>query len=275
MDLFEAERTRSEFDPVLRIGTCGYSFQDWRGVFYPPEMPNKKMLDLYVHHFNTVEINSTYYGIPRPSVMAGMVAKAPTEFDFMVKVPASFTHKREEISKDLDQFLQAIAPMQAVGRLSGVLAQFAFAFRFGENELDYLTILRETVSPVPLYVEFRHDSWINRTMYHRLQRDSIGYVSVDEPTLPGLVPAHAFATTKVAYVRLHGRNAEQWWNGGAFRYDYNYSEAELTAWGEKVARLSSKVDTTYVFFNNCHQGHAVLNARDFRRIVRALKNRPS
>jgi uncharacterized protein YecE (DUF72 family) len=272
MDLFQPQNDAPlQDEPGIRIGTSGYSFQDWRGVFYPSDLPNARMLDLYMLHFRTVEINATYYGMPRPSVMAGMARKAPAGFDFMVKVPASFTHKREDLNADRDQFLRCIQPLVAAEKLSGVLAQFPFGFRFGVNQLEYLQIIRDVVAPIPLFVEFRHESWMNRPMHDRLKEWGIGYVSVDEPSLPGLVPPHAFATSNIAYVRLHGRNADQWWHGGALRYDYRYTEKELQEWGAKVDRLSQKADTTYVFFNNCHQGHAVMNARDFRRIIRSLK----
>lgn len=273
MDLFETGTGTEEQDRDIRIGTSGYSFQDWRGVFYPDNLPNNKMLDLYMRHFATVEINATYYGIPRPSVFASMAARAPEHFDFMVKVPESFTHRREQLERDRDRFLQAIEPLRGGRRLAGLLAQFPFSFRFGTEELHYLSIIKQVIEPTRLFVEFRHESWLNRAMYDHLRTESIGYVSVDEPPLPGLIPPHAFATTPTAYVRLHGRNGAQWWTGGALRYDYRYSSAELEEWGKKVVTLQAKGETTYVFFNNCHQGHAVLNARDFRRIIRTLRNR--
>ena len=85
----------------IRIGTSGYSFEDWKGNFYPADVPKGKMLDYYVNFFPTVEINSTYYRIPHPAVMANIVKKAPKGFDFMVKVPQSFTHRRTDLDKDI------------------------------------------------------------------------------------------------------------------------------------------------------------------------------
>lgn len=84
----------------IRIGTSGYSFEDWRGEFYPTDVVKGKMLDHYVKFFRTVEINSTYYRIPHPAVMAKIAKKAPDGFDFMVKVPQSFTHRRTELESD-------------------------------------------------------------------------------------------------------------------------------------------------------------------------------
>ncbi|HPI33126.1 MAG TPA: DUF72 domain-containing protein, partial [candidate division Zixibacteria bacterium] len=91
----------------IRIGTSGFSFEDWRGSFYPETIDKGKMLDYYVERFSTVEINSTYYRIPHPAVMRNLAKKAPEGFDFVVKLPQSVTHRRQDIEEDLRQFLQA------------------------------------------------------------------------------------------------------------------------------------------------------------------------
>lgn len=221
------------------------------------------MLDYYVQYFPTVEINSTYYRIPHPRVFDNMVKKAPPGFDFIVKVPQSFTHRRQELQADAAAFREAVRPVEEAGVLSGVLAQFPYSFKFSEHNLDYVARCRDLVAPNPLFAEFRHDSWVNRPMYDRLRKEGIGYVAVDEPQLPGLLKPDCFATTGTGYIRLHGRNAEKWWDGGALRYDYRYSSEELEVWREKIRRLLAKVHKVYVFFNNCHQGQAVANAAEF------------
>lgn len=252
-----------DYTTNLRVGTSGYSFEDWRGVFYSPTLDKGKMLDYYVRRFPTVEINSTYYRIPHPRVFGNMVQKAPPGFDFMVKVPRSFTHRRTELENDVAAYREAIRPMEEAGLLSGVLAQFPYSFKYSPRALDYVAACRDLVAPNQLYAEFRHDSWVNRTMYVRLKAEGIGYVSVDEPQLPGLLKPNCFATTDIGYIRLHGRNAEQWWDGGPLRYDYKYSEQELSEWKEKVRKLLAKSSRVYIFFNNCHQGQAVDNAFSF------------
>jgi uncharacterized protein YecE (DUF72 family) len=253
----------------VRIGTSGYSFEDWRGNFYPRDIDKGKMLDHYAQRFNTVEINSTYYRIPHPAVMHNMAKKVPAGFDFMVKVPQSFTHSRDNLEADRQKFHDAIRPLVDTGLLSGLLAQFPYSFRFSAEALDYLAICRDAVAPHRLFVEFRHNGWVNRPMYDRLKSEQIGYVCVDEPQLPGLLKPDVFATTETAYIRLHGRNHEHWWEGGNFRYDYSYSERELTEWREKVRKIMQKVKTTYVFFNNCHLGQAVANATGFASLLRS------
>ncbi len=251
----------------VRVGTSGYSFEDWRGEFYPPGIDKGKMLDYYVRHFSTVEINSTYYRIPHPAVMVNMVKKAPPGFDFMIKVPQSMTHRRTDVEEDMAKFLEAIRPFEESGNLAGLLAQFPYSFKFNSDGLDYIGTCREALSPHRLFVEFRHDGWENKATYDRLRAEKIGYVSVDEPQLRGLLKPHLLSTTDIGYIRLHGRNSEQWWHGGALRYDYNYSLEELEVWQKKIENVKNKIKKMYVFFNNCHQGKAVSNAQQFIRLL--------
>lgn len=251
----------------IRVGTSGFSFPDWRGNFYPATLDKALLLDYYVQKFATVEINTTYYRIPHPRVFENMVRKAPPGFDFMVKVPQSFTHRRTDLDADCASFQTAIAPLAESGKLAGLLAQFPYSFKYSSDSLDYLSICREAVSPHPLFVEFRHNGWVNRVMYDRLRAEQIGYVAVDEPDLNGLLKPDCFATTDTAYVRLHGRNAEQWWDGGPLRYDYDYSPEELEEWKVKIKKIMKKVKTGYVFFNNCHLGQAVRNATQFAEML--------
>ena len=253
----------------IRIGTSGFSFEDWRGTFYPATVDKGKMLDFYAQHFLTVEINSTYYRIPHPAIMNNLVKKVPPGFDFLIKVPQSFTHRRTDLDDDIGKFIQAIEPMDASRTLSGLLAQFPYSFRFSRESLDYLAMIKDALAPRPLFAEFRHESWVNRTMYDRLRAEGIGYVCVDEPELPNLLKPDLFATGPIGYIRFHGRNADKWWDGGPLRYDYKYSEEELQKWKEKIDKLAAKgqVQKMYLFFNNCHLGQAATNAFDMKRLL--------
>jgi len=256
----------------VKIGTSGYSFDDWRGTFYPKEIDKGKMLDHYMKQFDTVEINSTYYGIPHPRVFENMARKVPPGFDFMVKVPQTFTHKRGEMEKDRERFLEVLQPLFDTGQLAGLLAQFPYSFKFNPENLDFVARCGGAVAPHQLFAEFRHNGWVNRPMYERLRAEGIGYVSVDEPELPGLLKPDCFATTDIGYVRLHGRNAKEWWDGGALRYDYSYSDDELKTWHDKVRKIVAKVKKVYVYFNNCYQGQAVRDAARFAAMLRGTDN---
>jgi len=262
----ETQSKRAE----IRIGTSGYSFEDWRGPFYPAKIDKGKMLDHYFRFFSTVEVNSIYYRIPHPAVTHNIVKKAPHGADFIFKVPQTFTHRRSELEKDLAAFRESIKPAEDSGRLSGLLAQFPYSFKYSTDALEYVGMVNEVVAPNKLFVEFRHNGWVNRPMYDYLKSKDIGYVCVDEPQLNGLLKPDSFATTATGYIRLHGRNAEKWWNGGPLRYDYKYSETELEEWKQKIAKLAEKTERIYIFFNNCHLGQAAENARQMQDLLGSL-----
>jgi len=253
----------------VKIGTSGYSFEDWRGTFYPEKIEKGKMFDYYLKYFPTVEINSTYYRIPHPAVMANIEKKSPDGYEFIVKAPQAVTHKRREIDKAVSEYRECLKPMADAGKLKGVLAQFPFSFKFSQAGLNYLRNVKQAMEPNPVFVEFRHDSWVNRSMYNFFRDNNIGYVAVDEPQLRGLLKPDLFNTTDTAYIRLHGRNNEQWWDGGPFRYDYDYSEEELNDWKTRINNLrdKGKAKRLYIFFNNCHLGQAVKNAREMMKML--------
>ncbi len=246
----------------IMIGTSGYSFDDWRGTFYPEDIEKGKMFDHYLKHFPCVEINATYYRIPHPAVMSNIEKKSPPGYEFIVKTPGTVTHKRKDIKPEIDEYKECLKPMAEAGKLEGLLAQFPYSFKFNHNNLEYIKTIREMLKEHPLYVEFRHDSWVNRKMYDTFREYDIGYVSVDEPNLKYLPNPDLFATTDIGYIRLHGRNAEKWWDGGPLRYDYDYSEEELTEWKNKIEKFDGKTKKLFIFFNNCHLGQAVKNARE-------------
>ncbi len=253
----------------IKIGTSGYSFEDWRGTFYPEKIEKGKMFDHYLKYFPTVEINSTYYRIPHPAVMANIERKSPEGYEFIVKAPQTVTHKRREIDEAVSEYRECLKPMADTGKLKGILAQFPYSFKFSQAGLNYLNEIKERLTPYPLFVEFRHDGWVNRIMYDYFRNNDIGYVAVDEPQLRGLLKPDLFNTTDTAYLRLHGRNAEEWWDGGPLRYDYDYSEEELSEWKDKIRNLQNKgkAKRLYIFFNNCHLGQAVKNAREMMKML--------
>lgn len=196
---------------MILIGTSGYSFRDWIGPFYPPGIESRQMLDFYVREFSTVEVNSTYYRIPHPATFHAMAKKTPPGFEFVVKAHHDHTHKRVPDGALDDSFRRAMEPLLEVGKLHGVLAQFPNSFRLNRGNVEYLEELRGRLPDVPLFVEFRHDSWASEEVYPELRARGLGFVSVDEPDLPGLFPPVARATGDIAYVRFHGRNKVNWY----------------------------------------------------------------
>ena len=205
---------------MILIGTSGYSFPDWVGPFYPPGTERGKMLDHYVRHFSTVEVNATYYRIPPPSTLHAMERKTPPGFEFVVKAHHDMTHKRSLDEELYGSFARSVEPLLEAGKLSGLLAQFPYAFRRTRENERFLGELKQRLPDVPLFVEFRHNSWVRDDIFSWLEEQGLGYVSVDEPDLPGLVPPVARATGPLGYVRLHGRNKENWWRPGAGMRDF-------------------------------------------------------
>ncbi len=254
----------------IHIGTSGYSFPDWKHVFYPARLPATKMLEYYATQFDTAEINASYYRIPSRATFAGMARRTPDAFTFMVKVHGDVTHARRgdasAVRASMTMLRESTAPLRDAGKLRGFLAQFPFSFRNRAESRSHLLLLKECAGDVPLFVEFRHEGWTAPAVYPFLRTNGIGYVCVDEPSLPGLIPPQEIATTDTGYVRLHGRNAEAWWGSGegdghsSDRYDYLYNDAEIDGWIDRVSAMLTKVSSLYLYFNNCVRGQAATNA---------------
>jgi uncharacterized protein YecE (DUF72 family) len=268
-DFREAE-VMTERGPI-KIGTSGYSFEDWVGAFYPPDIRKGDMLSYYAKNFNVVEVNSSYYRIPHPAVFFQMEKKTPPGFEFFVKANQAMTHEGKTDKGLYDSFLEACRPFKEAGKFRGVLAQFPWSFRPGDKGTDLLRKMRENLGDTPLIVEFRNDAWVTEETFALLEKENISYCAVDEPKLKGLVPPVVRYTAEPGYVRFHGRNAKNWWRGsgggGGDRYDYDYNEAELREWVGRVFELSNKAKSTYLFFNNCHAGQAARSAKLMERLL--------
>ncbi len=261
---------------MIRIGTSGYSFSDWIGEFYPPGTKKGEMLDYYARRFDTVEINSTYYRIPHPRVFQKMEEKTGPGFEFIIKANQEMTHKGSRDPVLYDQFRDILGPLKDAGKFSGVLFQFPWGFKNIEENRAHLAFLKDVLGENPLFVEFRNDSWIRDEVFDFLNSHDLGYCSADEPPLPGLVPPVTRLTSDTGYVRLHGRNAKNWWGrGDGDRYDYLYSRRELDDWVGKVRELEKKAKKVYVFFNNCHAGQAAKNAQLMQEMLRDDNGGPS
>ena len=246
---------------IIYIGTSGYSFKDWVGNFYPENIKSGEMLSFYAQHFKIVEINSTYYVIPKPQTLERMLGNTPSDFQFTVKANSKMTHEKTNNESVFDQFEEAIQPLVEANRLKGILAQFPGSFRNTQENRTYLSQFGDTLSKYPLIAEFRHISWDKEPTFDFLSNLGISYCSVDEPELPGLMPPTAVATTKLGYIRFHGRNKETWFGGDSSqRYNYLYSDNELKDWIPNIKHLSNATDEVLIFFNNCHVGHAAKNA---------------
>jgi uncharacterized protein YecE (DUF72 family) len=248
---------------MIKVGTCGFSYPEWKGPFYPERLSPQRMLTHYARHFPAVEINSTYYHIPPARRMADLAKRAEGRLEFSVKAHRDMTHARDKYAEALPPFQEALAPLREAGALGSVLVQFPFSFKASGANVDFLRRVASDLAPDPVVVEFRHRSWTTDETFDLLRRLGLAYCCVDEPDLPNLPPPVVRASAPIAYVRFHGRNRQKWWahTEAWERYDYLYTEAELQEWVPKIRSLAEATRTCYAFFNNHARGQAVTNAQ--------------
>ncbi len=251
------------------VGTSGYSFADWVGTFYPPKTRSGDMLAEYVRHFETAEINFTFYRVPTARTIAAIAGKTQPGFRLWIKANQQTTHRGDR--SVAEAFLDGIAPAVEAGKLAGVLLQFPQSFHRTVANRWYLGDVLADMSAVPLAVEFRHGSWAHPSVFEGLRARGATLVVPDVPEVPGLFSIPASATTATGYLRLHSRDAAKWHGpAGTDRYDYSYDERELTQLVRQWEELDEPMDEVYVFFNNCHHGQAARNAEAMRRILEQI-----
>jgi len=251
---------------VLYCGTSGFSYDDWVGNYYPAGMPRREWLTYYAHEFNTCEINSTYYALPKPANLQTMMQKTGEDFLFSIKANQEMTHKREDNAAVFKTFCEVLQTVVDAGKLGCVLAQFPYSFRFNRRNWDYLRLLRERLSGLPVVIEFRNNQWLRKEVFDWLRQQDLGFCCVDEPQLPNLLPPLAEVTSKVGYVRFHGRNSAKWWrHERAYeRYDYSYTPQELSEWLPRIQKLDSMAEKTFIFANNHWRGQSIGTIRQLQ-----------
>lgn len=256
----------------ILIGTSGYYYDDWKEIFYPADLKKEDYLSFFAEHFDVVELNFSYYRIPSIRQSGHMLEKARGRLEFVIKAFRQITHEISDgsINEILPQFLEGIRPFFETGKLGAILLQFPQGFRYIPDNRLYLKSLLEALSEYPVCVEFRHKEWLKTSVYQSLKEIGAGIVCVDEPPLPSLIPPMAMATSKIGYIRFHGRNKQHWYKGNSTtRYDYLYTQEELKAWGPKIRDLSSKTDKLYIFFNNHAKSQSVTNAKMLINLIKA------
>jgi uncharacterized protein YecE (DUF72 family) len=287
----------------LRIGTSGWNYPSgkgtWNGIFYPRGRGRPKGFDelaFYAEHFNTVEVNSTFYGQPRADVCRGWADRTPSDFEFAVKLYQKFTHPRmfgERVAKqiagtigtkipgdlrpeaiaalarpndaDLDEFRRGIDPLASTGKLGALLAQFPPSFKDTPESQAYLSDLLRRLASYPVAVELRHRSWSDRLgdTLGLLNGFNAAWVQIDEPKFRFSIRQNYLPNVKgFYYMRLHGRNAAQWWrhDKSEDRYDYLYSNDELKEFSETADAARQLVKKLYLYTNNHFSAKSVANA---------------
>jgi uncharacterized protein YecE (DUF72 family) len=269
----------------LRIGTSGWHYPSgrgtWNGIFYPEPRDRGRGFDelaFYAERFNTVEINATFYGQPRASVTEKWVRRTPPGFDFAVKLFQKFTHPklagdRTAVSAtDVDQFKSGIEPLARAERLGPLLAQFPASFKDSPESRAYLDWLLTTFADYEVAVELRHRSWSDHApeIFDLLHAHGAAWTQIDEPKFRFSIRQDLLPNVKsFYYLRLHGRNADQWWEHeqAEDRYNYLYSERELKPFASAVNTARALVKKQYVYMNNHFAAQAIADAAVLRHLL--------
>jgi len=258
----------AELPKNLFVGTAGWSYPDWAGIFYPKKGPSGfDELGYLAQYFNSVELNNTFYRPPRADYARRWVERTRDvgRFHFTLKLWQRFTHQREEpyTDQEVSVFKEGIEPLAASERLGGILFQFPWSFRNSAETRDYLARLSKDFSAYRRFVEVRHRSWQNKEAFEFFRGLGLNWTNIDQPVSRTSVAPSAVVTGDAAYVRLHGRNYGAWFArdaGRDERYNYLYSDEELDEWVEKIQQLVGTVDFLYAFTNNHFRGQAPANA---------------
>ena len=250
----------------IRVGTSGWSYADWAGIFYPPQKPRGfDELGYLARFFDAVEVNSSFYRPPTARMGESWLRRTPPEFEFTYKLYQKFTHERPPawMPADVAEYKEGVEPVRAAGRLGAVLVQFPWSFRADDEAFRHLEAVRRDFGDLPLVVEVRHVSWTGPQAVKFLKDAGLGFCCIDQPPSRSGVPPMTLVTSPVGYVRLHGRNREAWFKrdaGRDERYNYLYREEELQEWIQRIHEIARASQKTYVFTNNHYRGQAPANA---------------
>jgi uncharacterized protein YecE (DUF72 family) len=289
----------------IRIGTAGWSYKDWDGIFYPSGMSSgmsrrkQHALEYLARFFDTTEINTSFYGPLKPELAKLWCRKVATvnkNFVFTAKLYRAFTHSPIAVMEptsaatirptDADEArtregLDAIA---GEGRLGALLVQFPVSFKNTSLNREYLDRLLRQFIEYPRVVEVRHSSWNDAETLAAFAQKNVGFCNIDQPVLGRSLAPTEHVTAEVGYVRLHGRNYEHWFadhssaeQGSADqgsdsdnrndRYNYLYNERELAGWKKRIESVAARAQTTYVITNNHFESKAAVNALELKAMI--------
>jgi uncharacterized protein YecE (DUF72 family) len=264
---------------MIHFGTAGWLYKDWEGIVYPSPKPDGfDPLGYLARYFNTVEINSTYYGPATAKTANNWVARVAdySDFQFTAKLWKRFTHERKTAwtRTEVKEARSGFVPLMKAGKLGAVLMQFPWSFRRTDENREWLDDVTRTFREFPLVLEVRHSSWNTPEFYDELSERGIGFVNIDQPLFHNSIKPSATVTGAVGYVRVHGRNYKDWFRRGAgveARYDYLYTKQELEPWAQRAREIASAAQETFVVTNNHYKGKAAVNALMLKNLVTGRK----
>lgn len=267
------------------IGTSGYDYPEWKGVFYPQDLKRKDFLQFYAAHFNALEVNNTFYNMPTAERLLSFNDRSSGLLKFSIKANRLLTH---EIDRNWQaaaaDFLAAVAPLAEKASLCAVLFQFPQSFHYTDENRIYLAKLISFFQGLPLVVEFRHVEWIRESVLSGLEQRGTSLCFCDMPQLKALPDGRTIKAPfvgPIAYIRLHGRNADAWYsnessqnaeNGnasnGSSRYTYDYSDSELAEFVPVIHSAQITGKKPVVFFNNHPNGSGARNAGKLKELLK-------
>jgi len=271
---------------TIRIGTAGWSYKDWDGIFYPPGMQRRKIhpLEYLARFFDTTEINTSFYGPLKPELAklwCRKVAAVNPAFLFTAKLYRAFTHSPRAVmeptsaaticptDEDEVRTREGLDALAGTGRLGALLIQFPVSFKNTSLNREYLDRLLRQFIEYPRVVEVRDSSWNNPETLAAFAQKSVAFCNIDQPVLGRSLAPTEHVTAPIAYVRLHGRNYSEWFDSDNRndRYNYLYKQSELEGWKERIENVAEKAQTTYVIANNHFESKAGVNALELKAMV--------
>ena len=233
----------------IRIGTSGWHYDHWKELFYPPGLPKSKWFEHYAQHFDTVEINNTFYHLPKETSLVRWQEQAPKNFLYAVKANRYITHikRLKDVSEEVERFFDRIGLLK--NKLGPVLYQLPPSMR---EDLDLLEgFIKLLPKKLPAVFEFRDNSWFSEDTFKLLNKCNAAFCVHD---LVGKETPRV-VTTDIVYVRFHGPSG---------RYRGNYSKSMLKSWAKWLKDRTKEARSVYAYFNNDVGGHAIKNAKALR-----------
>jgi uncharacterized protein YecE (DUF72 family) len=265
------------------IGTSGYDYPEWKGIFYPEDLKRKDFLSYYASQFNALEINNTFYNMPTANRLLSFWERSEGRLQFSVKANRMLTHEVGSAWElDAALFLHAVSSLAEKSSLCAVLFQFPQSFHYTPENRRYLAKLIDVFSSLPLVIEFRHVEWIRESVLEGLQSRGVGLCYCDMPELKYLPnnatsavpePVEGQPLPTSFYLRLHGRNADAWYavdnsQNGSSRYTYDYTDQELSEFVPVIQNVILTGRQPIVFFNNHPNGSGAKNAVKFKDLLK-------
>jgi uncharacterized protein YecE (DUF72 family) len=234
------------------IGTSGWHYDDWRGIFYPEKLPRAGWLEFYTRHFPTLELNNTFYRLPPETAFTRWYASSPPDFVFAVKVSRYITHikRLKDCTVEVANFISRVTLLKE--KLGPLLYQLPPGLHRDDDRLEaFLAVLPRGYKHA---VEFRHESWFTDKVFDMLREHGAGLCIFDMPSLTSPI----LTTSNFAYIRFHGSDS---------LYSGYYSHDEMADWAKKIAGLARNLASVYIYFNNDVAGYALQNAATLRRYL--------